>query len=541
MKSPEFDFSKPSDQKRFASLPADEQGKRIDSAHQEASKIDVKKDQETIQHFKDRLAEIKGKRPTVSISNFLDEILHDLVALSNEIIQKYTLQNNPGNITKELEDKAYAKYGLSNLSEILTDIQNKRNILNAANAYIQHRVVHSQDIITPPEATQVPVPISSKGIRSPEIENRLQTLLYILKEKGISWDKIHTTDGTISDTMMRQLSYYSTIIPEINRLVLVCNEEANASYVFDLKKLEALGIPIKRINDMTKEEKNDFLAKNPTAGVRFIESERWIERTKEFLFEDINKNINIPQVEQNGLWKGFYYDPVTNMYYGNIDSVAEHQYVDLSIGTLIRAINESGVKITKIKVMGLEGRPIDAYSFDEVVNLKIIIDLLKAPRVEKTGPWKGFYFDPKTKMHYGAVGTFAENPKINLADVTLTKIIKNSGKSLSTMDIREPMGKLVPGYSFEEIINLQVVVDLLKALWVEKTGPWRGFYFDPKTKMHYGAVGTLVIKNNVTLRILTKIIKNLGKTLNTMEIRDLSGKPQTGYAYEDVIKYIGIK
>ena len=233
-----IDFSKIEDLEKFAKIPKDERDSLVDKDRIEAEKLNIKIDKEKIQSFKDRLQEIIQRRPSIDISGFFGNMMTSLVSLSNEIIEEYQRKNKSKCTGKELEDKAYSFFSIDSIGKILDDIKEKIRILNDADVYIEQRILHSNRVITPPGTLSAEIITGSRaGFERAGITIRLKTLLYVLKENGTEWDNIITTDGIMPDNSVRQLSYYSIIISELNRFVLICDEEWNASYIFDLKKV----------------------------------------------------------------------------------------------------------------------------------------------------------------------------------------------------------------------------------------------------------------------------------------------------------------
>jgi hypothetical protein len=86
--------------------------------------------------------------------------------------------------------------------------------------------------------------VSGSGTyEAPRKLDRLVTLAYILeRDFDIDPSTVRYVQGSTTDTMLRQEPYVRVEIEDLNRVVYVCDEEGNASYVFDAEVLEQLGI-----------------------------------------------------------------------------------------------------------------------------------------------------------------------------------------------------------------------------------------------------------------------------------------------------------
>ena len=94
-------------------------------------------------------------------------------------------------------------------------------------------------------------------------------MLYILQNDfEIEFKNIPIKEGITTSKMMRQTSYTRVEISDLERVVYICDEEGNASYIFDARKLaeqkitlEELDLDDKEGSDLEKELGIDFLEK----------------------------------------------------------------------------------------------------------------------------------------------------------------------------------------------------------------------------------------------------------------------------------------
>jgi hypothetical protein len=152
-------------------------------------------------------------------------------------------------------------------------------------------------VILPPDKSINISEGSEQGLwQEPRFEERLMEVFQILKEENIFSDDVILTKGKVDSNMMRRESYIVVEIPKINRMILVCDQIGEATFV-----IYGYISP----NDLlfcTKDE----LQKQYQGRVEKIEkisTDYWVKNLKKFLFyEDSWKNSledseNISQVK----------------------------------------------------------------------------------------------------------------------------------------------------------------------------------------------------------------------------------------------------
>lgn len=83
-------------------------------------------------------------------------------------------------------------------------------------------------VILPPDEGEGVKKGSGVGMEAKEYIPRTRYLIDLLSEMKIEYAVI---DGTNTDEMMRQLSYKAFLLPTLGKMVLVCDEEGNATYI----------------------------------------------------------------------------------------------------------------------------------------------------------------------------------------------------------------------------------------------------------------------------------------------------------------------
>jgi hypothetical protein len=243
------------------------------------------------EQFKQRLDAIIYKGLTVeNIETFADEALNELVYLNKDILEKYreNLPFGPQLNEQRQEDDAYGQLELPNIQEILVKIIEARSRIEKIKEQLIKNRQFSDKIITPPQEEFEITPGNGEGLKQLELFPRLLTLVYILEtDFEINQNNIQITEGKVTDQMMRKEPYFRVEIPELNRAVYICNEEGNASYVFDTERLKSLRIPLNDLDIDDKGDKNSLIAMHPGTGARIIQTKKWRRNISKLLSEKI--------------------------------------------------------------------------------------------------------------------------------------------------------------------------------------------------------------------------------------------------------------
>lgn len=186
-----------------------------------------------------------------------------------------------------LEDAAFRHHGLSNIGRILDHISCKADELDDIDRIIEQTLVEPHMIIPPSTLPGV------KGNGQAEfkqngIQPRLKTILFMLaNEFGLDLNDPREVKlplkGKNDPDAMRQESYALLEIPALNRVILVCDEVGNATYVLDSAELQKAEISQPQLITMTKPELDKSLAANAALGSRLIYTDNYVENIVDLL------------------------------------------------------------------------------------------------------------------------------------------------------------------------------------------------------------------------------------------------------------------
>ena len=256
--------------------------------------------------YKRKMETILNKQLTVeNIEIFADEALSETMQLTDDILFQY--RNNPefkGDNTlnsRTQEDVAFKILELPDIQEILQSIINIKEKIATLKIYIDTNTKNLNEIITPPQPDRQTEIISGSGEGiEKKIFPRFLTLMYILEHDfDIQPNEVLMTRGVVTTNMMRKTPYVRVEIPELNRVVYICDEEGNVSYIFDTTKLNEKNLTLEEIDLDDKGDKNSLIAHYPGIGVRFVQSSLWRENVEEYLGQSIPE-IQTDREKQKG-------------------------------------------------------------------------------------------------------------------------------------------------------------------------------------------------------------------------------------------------
>gem|GEM_PF-1800986 len=495
---------------------------------------------ESQEQIKSRLQEryqgIIGKQLTPGdIDTFAEDIIAELMTLTEEVTKAYAkesgldLEEYKG---KDFEDEAFLHYELERVSDLLEKAQEKLEIVREVSGFVAQNIniVHLEEVITPTEKESNSLQPGNGEEFAPDMIPRLTTALYILREGGVPLENITLMDGIVTPDMLRQTSYVTVVVPEIDRLMSVCDEEGNASYIFKLSLVN-----VETINRMTKPEKNDLIASQPGIGVRFNQGPRWRERVESFLFEEIpapnqkeevieqtpEQEVLTPSYGEFDPWRGF-----------AVDEQGRHWGIRF---TITKKIGRSYTILdNRIHNPRIETRPIlnalsqikPSYCYEQL--LALFPEMLADRQVEREGEWEGFWMNPETGKHW-STGLGIQN-KFGIKDWVTVKryVVKYALPSTSINDLT---GRRAEAYCYEDFLALEPFMEFVTAPQVELKGKWAGYWVD-KSGKHWAPLGVLAHSLQAVFSTIERIIEEA--MLPKMILRARTGTVSTAYSIEDL-------
>lgn len=216
-----------------------------------------------------------------NIDDYADGALHQLIYLINKAKIEYSTSHPQGLATdRDLEDTVFRHFGLTGIGQILTHIQNKSHELKEIDKLIS-KAVEVPRVIIPPDPTGTSIEPGSGEFKIKPLIPRLKSTLFVLaNEFGVDINdpqQLTLQSGILPENTMRRTSYSLIDIPKLDRIVLICDEEGNVSYIFDSKLLKsATGKTSLELANLSKEGLNLILKDHPDIGQRLVYSSKFV-------------------------------------------------------------------------------------------------------------------------------------------------------------------------------------------------------------------------------------------------------------------------
>ena len=260
----------------------------------------------TIEELKSNINRILES--SMSLDNyqtFWDDTVDKLIEATDRIVNlykstdEYKINNKTG---RELEDEAMNYYELPNISAILDDISKKRDRLLSYREIIRKIPKSDTQILNPRENIIIENKGSGDEVGWEKRNNipRLQMLLYIL-ENDLGLDlrdtgNIQIIEGSTDRNMMRKEPYIRITINSKNRIIYVCEEYGNATFIFNKHKVkEEYGGDVDHFDNKTKEYISEQIQENKGLGIIINQIKKWREK--------MNYYINSNRITESQEWE----------------------------------------------------------------------------------------------------------------------------------------------------------------------------------------------------------------------------------------------
>ena len=174
---------------------------------------------------------------------YVDDALGAVINLVEDVVAEYDAQ--PGAEWQQLgeangkehEDAALEYFGLEDVEGILRHLEDKASQFTAI-GHVIAQVNKTSDVFVPPDSTPVPQATGSgTGMEKKGKQPKLENLLFVLmNDFGIDPDDpeaVSIVRGSVNTNMMREEPYYQVTVLGIDKVILVCQEYGNATFVFN--------------------------------------------------------------------------------------------------------------------------------------------------------------------------------------------------------------------------------------------------------------------------------------------------------------------
>jgi len=314
---------------------------------------------------------------------YVDDALGAVINLVEGVVAEYDAQSGAewqqlGEANgKEREDAALKHFGLEDVEAILRHL-----VYKASQFAVIDRVIaqanKSSDVFVPPDSAPVPqVTGSGTGMEKKGKQPKLKNLLVMLKsEFGIDPDDpeaVSIVRGSVNPNMMREEPYYQVTVPGIDKVILVCQEYGNATFVFNGEWVRGQvsanhpseNEPERPLTDYTKEELSKLIKDNPEQGARIMATKNFTANLVNALKGGFSQQKLDKPVDTRYLRSSKDLPPVPDGY-ATISEIGEELGIQeekdkVTIRNIAIALEKQG-KITRGTYRSRNGRPILAFT-----------------------------------------------------------------------------------------------------------------------------------------------------------------------------------
>ena len=209
--------------------------------------------------------------------------------------------------------------------------------------------------------------------KNPQILPRFRLLLETLKGMDLDLESCFFWRGKNDDSMVRKMSYVGILIPSLNKIIFVCDEEGNQTFVIDAKQ---------NIKNYWSKTKNKLKEMDEVSYFTWTSPVVWKERLEDILTDQVSwpptrkspdtskeyilgKNgvVKIEDTEIVGLKQ---YAAFIGMAYSTLRSLVKRLGIEKIEGKRVRRYDNSGTIISKPITILYDRKEIDSNLFVKV-------------------------------------------------------------------------------------------------------------------------------------------------------------------------------
>ena len=361
---------------------------------------------------------------------YVNDALDAVIKLVDDVVAKYDAQ--PGAEWQQLgeangkehEDAALKYFGLEDVEAILRHLEDKASQFAAIDRVIA-QVNESSEVFVPTDSTPIPQTTGSGvGMEKKDKQPKLENLLFVLmNDFGIDPDDseaVSIVRGIVNTNMMREEPYYQVTVPGIDKVILVCQEYGNATFVFNGEWVReqvsanrsSKDESARPLTDYTKEELSKLIKDNPEQGARILTKKNFTANLVNalkggFSQQKLDKPVDTRYLRGSRSSKDL---PLVPDGYVTINDIKEELGIDKKSGSMLRKIArelEEQEKITIGKYRNKRGSLMFAFSKSDAQ--QIVNEWMSRTRSIPEGSVGSKDIADKTGVPYHIVGFVAKS------------------------------------------------------------------------------------------------------------------------------------
>jgi hypothetical protein len=215
---------------------------------------------------------ISAKLTPSQLRHYADHAIDQLTKLVEDMSEAYNREPTLSFATqRETEDTASRYFGLRSIESILDYICEKEEEINSIYGQVATAPETEYVILsTDPNATVDIQPSDGSYSRElPEVSRTETTMFILANDFGVDLkdpEQFAIHAGKMRDSMMRKLSYNIIELPQLQRVIFVCNEPNNKTFVVDSSSAEKFSMSVEQLANLSKSELDALIGLNPELG-----------------------------------------------------------------------------------------------------------------------------------------------------------------------------------------------------------------------------------------------------------------------------------
>lgn len=439
------------------------------------------------------------------IDTYADDALDELVGLVQRVTDAYKHQPTVHfENSQDQEAAAFRYYGLGDVEDLLDHIANKADEIRHLDDVIA-RIPTIDSVITPPDPREVNIGGGDSIYTEKKHIPRLKTLLFILSNEFAvnvdDTDQLQMRKGILRDNTMREVSYHIVEARSISRTMLVCDEEGNATFVFNDNVLRESGISSDDLLGLTKTELKSLIEDEPILGQRLPYTKNFVPNVVTAITEPLAfRNIVTEEVSSE---QGAYLHPLAPEQYLTIGGMSK-MFDGLSPSAIRKAIDELSDQLGYVGKYKFGSNITWGYSPEQQQMIRQVLEE------------RGALGERSPEGYLSATGL---SKVLGVAEKTVSSVIANMADALGEAKLYKFGNVAVPGYSPEQ---QKLISQALEASGRFKPAPPEG----------YLAAKALAAKLGVSDNVVYEAIDSLGTTLGETDTYKFRTNTTTGYSPE---------
>ncbi len=257
--------------------------------------------------YAERLNGILQSNPSAeTIDTYGPDTLQSYADLVGEYTDAYSAISHSASQTGlEIETEATSYWDLPPVESVLDELSARDLRIKALSAAIAGAALN-HEVITPPDLIKNPIVQTGNANFEPaKLLGKAKVTLYVLENDfGVDVtnpSEIQIDSGVVDKAMVRQESYLGINVPQLDRLIMVCDESRNATYVFNIGKLEEIGLTPRMILRMHKSEYRILLKQHDGLGRRIFYSDNFTDDIRRAIAGDPNYDASAAPSQPEGI------------------------------------------------------------------------------------------------------------------------------------------------------------------------------------------------------------------------------------------------